>query len=181
MTSVANVMSVTPTLLRIRERVIPFFILALCTQSASAVDQLLPEAAKSQITVAFKQDGRTVRGLITNQSSFVASSIEVSCFHSAPRPICPEKYGGKQSSLIVFPDDVESVKNRSKSKKGVFYDPVPHGCRYTSLGTEVRVKSGDALLPGKSTALYAEIPDGQIVDSCSISEVRGREKRWFNF
>lgn len=164
-------MHVTPTLLRIRERVISFFILALCTQSASAVDQLLPEAAKSQITVAFKQDGRTVRGLITNQSSFVASSIEVSCFHSGTRPICPEKDAGKYSSLIVTPEQVE------KSKKEFFLDP----CRYISLGIEIRVKSGDTVPPGKSTALYAEIPNGRTVDSCSISEVRGREKRWFNF
>jgi hypothetical protein len=148
-------------------RGVTFLVLALSAPAAFAVDELFPEAEKIKVTVHHKQDGRAVRGLITNESSLVASSIEVVCRHSAPQKNCGEVKGkgitftGPYASLITGPD----------------MSPC-----YISLASEEMVVSKQITLsPGKSTNFYAEIPDGQKVSSCDVQEVRGREKRWFNF
>lgn len=148
-------------------------------QVASAADQIFPNAASREVSVEYKQDGRTVRGVISNGSSLVATSVEVSCLHSVPpRPECAAK-GGPFSSLIVSPDDVAVKSAKVKPRAGVYYEP--SNCRFIPLGTEVLVTHEAPLLPGKAASLYAELPAGRVLDSCSVKEVRGRERRWFEF
>lgn len=138
----------------------------LVGKEAFAADQIFPDAAAQHVSVEYKQDGRTVRGAISNGSSLVATRVEISCLHSAPRPDCDsgKKYKGRYSSLIVTAEDLANPQ-----------------CRYIPLGTELVVTHEATLLPGKSGNLYAELPAGRVLASCWVKEVRGREKRWFEF
>lgn len=154
---------------------------------AFAADQMFPTAASQHVSVEYKQDGRTVRGAISNASRLVATRVEVSCFHSAPqRSDCAQKKdGGRFSelrfgSLIVEPDEFRVPRRRANAGPEAFYMPSDE-CRYVSLGTELTVTYEVTLLPGKSASLYAELPAGRVLDSCSVREVRGREKRWFEY
>lgn len=141
--------------------VLEVLVLALATQSALAQDQILPETAGRQFSVDSRQDGRTVRGSITNGSSMVALTVRVSCWHMALAPACENKYEGKYASLIVDPDRPKYCEHRPQTKLVVTNDL--------------------KIMPGKSVELYGELPLNRSLHSCSVIEVRGREKRWLEF
>jgi hypothetical protein len=91
----------------------------------------------------------------------VALTVRVSCRHVAPAPGCWYAHLGKYGSLITDPNRPPHCEQRPQA--------------------EVVLTSDQKIMPGKSVELYGELPGGRQLAGCHVTDVRGRERRWFEF
>lgn len=159
--------------------------LLLAAAAVHAQDQLLPQRAAAQVQVSHRQDGRAVYVTVVNSSGMVMTSAELACVHDEPMRRKSSATGGLDPKLMpafvatLEADSPAGASGRKNTPATPAAWPDPYVRSAPRVG--VRSKVQEKVLPGKSVQVYFEVPAGQEVDHCSLDDLRGREKRWFEF
>ncbi len=142
-------------------------ILSFCVYSQAAEDRLLLTEHSKEITMKFRVDGRAVRATITNQGQLVLTSGALVCAPYDLNQPPPKRF----QVCELINDPIESIA-AMRTKTCVFL----HEVVVRQFSFE------ETIAPKKSKELYFEVYGGSYpVNSCRLENLRGREKRLWDF
>ena len=136
-------------------------------------DKLLLSEHSSKIKMSFRVDGKAVRASVVNQSPLALTSGTLVCAPydlNHPRPkVAPD--GRKICAEIGNPFEASLALNMT-----------PRSCVLDMEIDALRFPFETTVLPGKSQEVYAEVYRVSFpVTSCRLEDLRGREKKIWDF
>lgn len=145
---------------------------------AAERDRLIPTAQRAAVTIKGSRDGQAVDLVVTNDSDWVLTSVEVTCkAEVTPRPV------GCSADDYSF--DLRTVLPNPTGKKLPPLPPLPAACYASRYGPPEVLKQTFIVkvLPHSSSNLYAEVAEGRATSlgECYLNDHRGRERNWRDF
>jgi hypothetical protein len=135
-------------------------------------DRLMPTEQQTRVSVSAKQDGRAVDIALNNSSQLVLTGGNVECYAERRASSCSPKR--PPGGLISFTaeDLLPAATASAAAPRCTNYIDLPHAV----LAKPIEAK----VLPGKMGRLYAELADGVTLGQCVVSDLRGRERSFFD-
>ena len=150
---------------RLRKIYLTISAFSLSALSVSAFGQseerLFPSEQAKQISVTTRNDGRVLYMNLKNNSNYVITDARISCWISATK------------------EQIEEIQRRVKAcNQGQFAG----NCPLAGFGGYQHLASFKGkLFPHKTAEIYSELNQIPGEHSCSLGDVRGYEKGFFDF
>jgi hypothetical protein len=147
---------------------------------AAELDRLLPTSSESDIEISTTQDGQALDVTILNRSEYVVTSLEIYCFAHNALVLSQHNLecSNYQSNSGVTPGLTIGAKRKLTP---YWSDTLPvNKCDYALRPSKVLDrKYNEKIKPNAKASIYAEIPSGMIELHCTVHDLRGRRKKWF--
>lgn len=130
-----------------------------------AEERLLPASTHREVSVTMAQEGKALEVALENNSKLVITAVKLDCHYSDNRA----------GDVAVY---FQCMGRTPKSRQSACLDK--HNSNFKHHFPE-KLEAALNILPGKSSTLIFQLPDDTRVTHCSLENLRGRDKKFYEF